>query len=348
MFKIKFIPYYIALELTLKCNMRCIHCGSAAGNIRQDELSTEEWIKVCRDASKIGCKLITFLGGEPFLRKDWIEIANNIKDFGMNVSIITNGFAIDDKIVTQLKEIQPYTVAISIDGSIPGTHDTIRQVKGSYEKCLSSLELLTKNTIPTSIVTTVHKKNIKELPTMRDFLLNKKIAWQIQIADTMGRFPRKLHVSPEEFYSLGLFIASIRSQYSVDELPVTGAHCIGYNSQLLPNVTISPKWMGCQAGVTVLGIQSDGSVKGCLSLSDEFVEDNIREKSLIDIWTNPDGFAYNRKFNTSFLKDECSSCKYGKKCRGGCMGVSIAETGRPHADPYCFYLYEKKRELIKN
>ena len=91
MFKKKFVPNYIALELTLKCNMRCIHCGSAAGSIRKDEMSKDEWIQVCRDASDIGCKLVTFLGGEPFLRKDWFEIAQNIKDLGMNVSIITNG-----------------------------------------------------------------------------------------------------------------------------------------------------------------------------------------------------------------------------------------------------------------
>ena len=322
--------------------MRCIHCGSVAGNIREDEMSTDEWIQVCRNASDIGCKLVTFLGGEPFLRKDWFEIAQNIKNFHMNISIISNGFGIDDKIISQLKEIKPYTVAISIDGAKPETHDSIRQVKGSFEKCINALELLKKANIPASVVTTIHKKNIKELPAIRDFLLNKEIAWQIQIADTMGRFPAELHVSSQEFYSIGLFIASVRSQYSVDNIPVTGAHCIGYNSGLLPNVTISPKWMGCQAGVSVLGIQSNGNVKGCLSLSDEYIECNVKDKSLSEIWNDSAAFSYNRSFKTEFLKGECSDCKYGKKCKGGCMGVSLAETGKPHSDPYCFYLIEKE------
>ena len=327
--------------------MRCIHCGSSAGYNRENELSTDEWTQVCKDASKIGCKLVTFLGGEPFLRKDWFEIAQNIKDFGMNVSIITNGYAMDDKLASQLKEIKPYTVAVSIDGAKPETHDSIRQVKGSYDKCLNALNLLKENDIPASVVTTVHKKNIKELPEMRSFLLNKKIAWQIQIADTMGRFPKELHVTPKEFYSLGLFIASTRSQYAVDEMPVTGAHCIGYNSNLLPNVTISPKWMGCQAGVSVLGIQSNGSLKGCLSLSDEFVAGNVKEQPLTEIWNDSNAFNFNRNFTIDSLKGECINCKYGKKCRGGCMGVSIAETGAPHGAPYCFYLYEKKTNLTR-
>ena len=342
MFRKKFIPYYIALELTLKCNMRCIHCGSTAGDIRKNELSADEWINICKDAKSLGCKLVTFLGGEPFLRKDWFDIAQNIKDIGMGVSIITNGLNLDENVISELKMIKPYAIGLSMDGATAETHDSIRQVKGSYEKCVSALELLKENNIPASIVTTVHKKNIKELPAMRDLLLNKGFAWQIQIADSIGRFPKDLHVSKKEFYSIGLFIASIRSQYSVSELPVTGAHCIGYNSGVLPNVTISPKWFGCQAGISVIGVQSDGNVKGCLSLSDDYIECNIKDKTLTEIWTDPNSFSYNRNFKIEYLKDECSGCKYGKKCKGGCMGVSISESGKPHSDPYCFYLIEKQ------
>jgi radical SAM protein with 4Fe4S-binding SPASM domain len=342
MFKKKFIPYYIALELTLKCNMRCIHCGSTAGDIRKDELKTDEWINLCKDASSIGCRLVTFLGGEPFLRKDWFDIAQGIKDIGQNITIISNGLAIDDNLISELKMIKPYAVGISLDGATAETHDSIRQVSGSFEKSMNGLKLLKENNIPVSVVTTIHKKNIKELPALRDLLLNKGIAWQIQIADSMGRFPKDLHVSIKEFYSIGLFIASTRSQYSVSELPVTGAHCIGYNSNVLPNVTISPKWMGCQAGVSVLGIQSDGSVKGCLSLSDDYIEGNFKDRPISEIWNDPNAFSYNRDFKTNYLGDGCSECKYGKRCRGGCMGVSIAEAGKPHSDPYCFHLLEKQ------
>jgi radical SAM protein with 4Fe4S-binding SPASM domain len=342
MFMKKYTLYYIALELTLKCNMRCIHCGSTAGDIRKHELKTDEWINICKDASSIGCKLVTFLGGEPFLRKDWFDIAQGVKDCGLNVTIISNGLALDENLISELKMIKPYAIGISLDGATAETHDSIRQVKGSFEKCMNGLKLLKGNNIPASVVTTIHKKNIKELPAMRDLLLNKGIAWQIQIADSMGRFPKDLHVSMKEFYSIGLFIASTRRQHSVSELPITGAHCIGYNSNVLPNVTISPKWKGCQAGVSVLGIQSDGGVKGCLSLSDDYIECNIKDKSLSEIWVDPNAFNYNRDFKTEYLDGECSKCKYGKKCRGGCMGVSLAETGKPHSAPFCFYLIEKQ------
>ena len=341
-FKKKFVPHSIAFELTLKCNMRCLHCGSAAGNARKNELSTEEWLALCKDASILGCKRIGLLGGEPFLRKDWFEIAQNINDLGMDLSIVTNGSLIDDKLISDLKAIKPYSVAISLDGGNAKTHDSIRKTNGSFEKCKEAFDLLREANIPTTAVTTVHKMNFKDLPILKELLLNRGIAWQIQIADSSGRCPENIHISKEEFYSIALFIASTRKQHSVKELPITGGHCIGYNSSFLPNVTMPVKWTGCQAGISILGIESNGNVKGCLSLPPNFIEDNVRNRSLIEIWNDPDFFKYNRKFNTEQLKDECKDCKYGKTCKGGCTSASYSSTGKIHSNPYCLHRIEQE------
>ena len=174
-----------------------------------------------------------------------------------------------------------------------------------------------------------------------DFLLNKGIAWQIQIAVPIGRFTKDLMISEEEFYSAAIFISSCRKKYSIDELPVMGAHCFGYNSSILQNVNIIPLWRGCQAGMTLLAIQSNGGVKGCLSLPDDFTEGNIREKNLGEIWNNPSFCKYNRRFKKEQLNGKCTGCKYGKTCKGGCMSVSTSVTGQRNADPYCFKLIEE-------
>jgi len=341
MFRKKVFPYSTVVELTLKCNMKCIHCGSSAGEDRKNELSFDEWVKVLSDLAELECELVTLMGGEPFLRKEWYEIAEKVKDFGMKVAFISNGFCIDDKIISNMRKIEPYTVAISMDGATSETHDSIRKVKGSFEKCQEVLKSLRSADLPTTVVTTVHKQNFKELPKMREFLLNKNIAWQIQIADPIGRFPKSLHLSLEEFYSVALFIASTRQKYSLKEMPITGAHCIGYNSRMLPNITLSTRWTGCQAGLTVLGIQSDGGVKGCLSLPNSFVEGNVRAKSLIEIWSDPEFCIYTRQFKAENLNGDCKDCKFGKSCKGGCNAVSTSLTGKTHSDPFCLYLIEK-------
>lgn len=341
MLRKKYIPYSCLYELTLRCNMRCLHCGSSAGDRRVKELSTKEWLKVSKDLADIGCKYITLLGGEPFLRKDWYEIAKGIRDYGLELTMISNGLLINDDTISKLRNLDVYTVAISLDGASAKSHDKIRQVKGSFKKCEEVLSKLKQAGINTSVITTLNKINFEDLPAIRDFLLGRGIAWQVQIAVPIGRFPRELTLSKEEFYSAAIFISASRKKYGLKELPVMGAHCFGYHSKYLQKVNIVPIWKGCQAGVSLLGIQSNGGVKGCLSLDDEYIEGDILKNSIKDIWNSSDFCRYNREFKKDQLGENCKDCKYAKSCKGGCMSVSTSLAGTAHNDPYCFKTIEE-------
>jgi len=338
----KYKPISVAWEITLKCNMNCMHCGSTAGESRVNELTTKEALNLCEDLHKLNTKIVNLTGGEPILRKDWAEIGKKIRDLGMDLSLLSNGLALNEKIAAQLRTLDVYAMAISIDGGKPETHDFVRGVKGSFDRCMSGIELLKKENIPTTVITTVHKENIKELTLIRDKIVNKAKAWQLQIAAPIGRFPRNLVLSKEEYYSLALFIAATRKKYSSKELAVMGAHSIGYNSKFLKNTMVLPIWKGCQAGISTMAIQSNGGVKGCLSLPEKYVEGNIREKSLSDIWNSSSFASYTRNFKYSDLEGSCKDCKYGKKCRGGCSTMSAALNDKLHCDSYCLYMIEKE------
>ncbi len=340
MFKKHYTLTSALLELTLQCNMQCIHCGSSAGLRREHELSTNEWRNVCVQLSALGCKHVIFTGGEPLLRDDWCDIARCAREYGMKFSLLSNGLAINEDTVHRLQALEPHAVAISIDGATPETHNAIRNVPGSFQRCMSALRLLQAAGVPTSVVTTVHKLNVKELPQLRERLVDTGTAWQIQIGNPMGRFPRDLTLSKEEFYAVALFIASTKKQYSYKEMPITGAHCIGYHSHVLPNVSLSP-WDGCHAGINVLSIQSNGDIKGCLSLPDEFIEGNIRNSHLEDLWDTPESFRYNRSFTVNDLHNGCRDCTHGKNCKGGCLSTSLALTETSHANPYCLHRIEE-------
>jgi radical SAM protein with 4Fe4S-binding SPASM domain len=341
----RYTPYAVAYELTLRCNMRCIHCGSAAGQPRPQEIPTQTWNQTTRELADLGTKKISLLGGEPLLHPDWYTIAATMNDHGIMPSIVTNAWIITPDIVSQLRELEFRTVAISIDGGTPTTHDSIRQCPGSFAKCLETIPLLTDAGINVSIVTTINTKNFPELPLLRDRLLNTGVAWQLQLATRIGRCPHDLVLPKEDFYAAALFIADTRKRYSIKELPIVGAHCFGYNSGILPNINILPTWIGCQAGISNLGIQSDGSIKGCLSLSPAFIEGNITTTSLTSLWTNPASFAYNRRYTPDNLTESCTDCRFGAACKGGCLCVSASETGKPHADPYCLYALETTYSL---
>jgi len=328
-------------EITLKCNLKCFHCEFSAGKASPDELSTEEAIKLCEDLAQTRCKRIILMGGEPFLRKDWFTIAKRIKALGMELAFITNGYATSQKVFSKLRDLSPTFIGVSIDGGTAQTHDKIRGVEGSFVRALEFADTCIKLKLPTIVITSIHKLNISELPILRDLLFDRTILWEIQMTDIAGRFPKKYLLDEKEFYYAASFIADTQKMHPSGKKFINGAHDMGYNSDFLPNLTGLPKWEGCQAGISLIGIESNGGIKGCSALTTEFVENNVRKRNIVDIWNDPNSFIYNRKFRLSDLKGYCKECEYAKSCKGGCMETSYMTTRKIHCDPYCFHRIEK-------
>ena len=190
-------------EITLLCNIHCLHCGSNAENkTRQNELSTSEALDLIEQLADLGCRRVVLSGGEPFLRKDWATLSLRIRDLGMNVSYISNGYIVDDDIIDLLKIISPVGVSFSLDGGCAETHDYIRGREGVFERCIRALNKTSKAGLYSSAVTSVHKKNITELPQILDLLIENGVcAWQIQTATPQGRMPKELALNEDEYYS---------------------------------------------------------------------------------------------------------------------------------------------------
>ena len=86
------IPVFVVWELTLACNLKCLHCGSRAGHKRAGELSTGECIDVVRQLAELGTREISIIGGEAFVRKDWLTIIRAIRDHGIDCMMQTGGY----------------------------------------------------------------------------------------------------------------------------------------------------------------------------------------------------------------------------------------------------------------
>lgn len=332
-------------EITLRCNLKCFHCEFSAGKAQEDELTTEEALKLCEDLKRINCKRVILMGGEPFLRNDWDLIARKIKDLGMEVAFITNGYLNNEMVFNKLKDLSPVFIGVSIDGGKPETHDKIRGVKGSFERALNFVDKCIELKIPVIIITSVHKINFNKLSILRNILFDRNVFWEIQITDVAGRFPKKYLISEDEFYSIGHFIYETQKSHPRGNKFINGAHDTGYNSKIFPNLTGFSDWQGCQAGVTLIAIESNGGIKGCSALTTKFVEDNIRNRNIVDIWNDLNSFAYNRKFKKTDLKGYCKICKFSEACKGGCMITSYMSTGNYHSDPYCFHRLEELPDL---
>jgi len=323
-------------ETTLKCNLHCAHCGSSAGVGRKNELTTKESFSLCEELAALGCENVSLMGGEPLLRDDWFAIGECVRNLGMELSIVSNGWNLPQQI-ERISQLKPMVVGLSLDG-MEKTHDSIRR-KGSYRSVMKSLELLREKKIQTTLITTASKTNFKELPQMKEIIFKKEANWQIQLAMPMGNFDPDLLLTREEYYAVAMFIANQRIQNKFNDLPVIGAHCFGYHSRILPGCG---PWKGCTAGISSVGITSDGGVVGCLSMgNDRFIEGNVRNGGLKKIWNDPTSFSYNRSFNSNQLGPYCRGCSYGDSCKGGCNSMSFNITNNIHNTPYCFYSIER-------
>lgn len=352
--KYGFKPRIAVWELTLKCNLRCRHCGSRAGIARPDELALHEALSVADQLADLGCRFVTLSGGEPLLREDWPIIAQRLVERGIIVGMITNGMFFDRSRAAMAKTIGLQTVGFSVDG-FRESHEYQRRVPGQWQKVLDAIDICRDAGVRPSVVTTINRRNLPELGALRELLAEHGVErWQVQFATPSGNMAdhRALLIEPKQLLEAIPLIASMCSD---EKLPkVYPGHDVGYYGEheeaIRKNSSKIPVWTGCSAGCSIIGIESNGNIKGCLSLPsemngvDEFVEGNLRESSLEEVWSRPGAFAYNRQFTVERLGGYCRTCDYGEICRGGCTWSTYAEHGSVRDNPYCYWRQLNERE----
>jgi len=334
------VPLECVWELTLRCNFRCTHCGSAAGASRTSELTTQEATSLVDELADEGCRLIGLSGGEPLLRADWDVIAKRCSDRSMESRLLTNGWLFDREIAKRAIGAGVSTVSFSLDGD-EATHDFLRRFPGSYRRIMQGVEHAFEEGAAPVIITQVNKYNLCQLPRLHRTIAAFGIrSWQIQITHAWGRANCEMRIAPEDAWYVHDFIVEKKRRggyphvhagddigyYTEQESLIRGCNQLGRSGVGM--------WLGCFAGVLAVGIESNGNVKGCLSMPPMFVEGNIRDRSFHDIWHDPNNFRYNRSHAEEFLTGGCAQCEMGEFCRGGCKAMGAKEYVE-FEFPYC-------------
>jgi radical SAM protein with 4Fe4S-binding SPASM domain len=170
-------------------------------------------------------------------------------------------------------------------------------------------------------------------------------AWQVQLGTDMGNLSdhRDWLVSPRELIDVELNLGKLIKRSPIRVHVSDSVGYFGPSEKLLRKASGKSCFDGCPAGLKVIGIESNGNIKGCLSImagynerSDEFVEGNIRDARLADIWYREGAFAYNREWQPDDLGGFCAECSHARKCRGGCMAKKVA-SGEGTENPMCVH-----------
>ena len=338
-----FRPRICVWEIVSRCNLRCLHCASSLGPDarRADELDTPRAVRLTEELAELGCEYAVLSGGEPLLRQDWPVLARSFRSHGVTVGMISNGILLDVPTAKAVKASGVSVVAVSVDG-LEATHDRIRQREGAFRAALRALRNAADEGLRIHVVTHVNRLNRADVPRLRSVLEEIGVrTWLVQLSAPMGRMKarRDLILDREEVRELATWLASTREG---GRMHVAVGDNIGYFSPLEETLRRNgddspfPFWCGCVAGMLAVGIESNGNVKGCLSLQeDRFIEGNVTSTSLRDIWESPTAFAYTRRFTVDKLHGACEGCDLGEVCRGGCTFMATAATGQPHDFPLC-------------
>ncbi len=336
-------PIYAVWEVTLACDLACRHCGSRAGHARPDELSTAECLDLIEQLAALGIREVTLIGGEAYLRSDWLELVSHIRKQGMTPTMTTGGRGLDATRAQAAKQAGLASVSVSLDG-LASTHDRLRGVEGSHAHALAAMQHLRAAGIPVSVNSQVNRLSMPELPELLELIGGQGAhSWQIALTVPMGRATDEPEVLLQPYDLLALFpllgtLSARCKALGVRLLPGNNVGYFGPHEAALRGYMPSGHGGSCSAGQLTLGIEADGTIKGCPSLpTASWSGGNIRDATLRDIWERAATLRYTRDRTVDDLWGYCRSCYYADVCRAGCTWTSDVFFGRPGNNPYCHH-----------
>jgi radical SAM protein with 4Fe4S-binding SPASM domain len=356
-------PVYVVWEITMKCDQPCQHCGSRAGPAREDELSTEEAFAICESLARLGTREVTVIGGEAYLRPDVYDIVRKLAGLGIRVTMQTGGRAFTPERARAFRDAGLSALGVSIDGPAR-VHDELRGNAGSHAAALRALDAAREVGLGIAANTQVNRLNWDMLREVALTLRGRGVeTWQVQLTGPMGRAADHSEWILEPYRVVDVIesLAAIQEEATADYragrapfFNVAPNNNIGYfgpYEQMIRSRPDSPEahYQGCIAGIFGMGIESDGTVKGCPTLpTAAYGGGNVRDMSIEALWEESKEIRFARDRTTDELWGFCKTCYYADVCRAGCSWTVHTTLGRRGNNPFCYHrVTELRRRGIR-
>ncbi len=215
------IPLDVTLEVTHRCPLTCQHCynnlpmGDRAA--AQQELTLQEYRSLLDELAALGTFWLLFSGGEPFARKDFLDIYTYAKQKGFLITLFTNGNLITPAVADHLAQWPPFAIEITLYGRTKQTYETLTQQPGSYERCLRGIDLLLERKLPLKLKTVPTSINKHEVFEMQRFAAELGVEFKfdslINPRIDCSQSPLGVRLSPEEIVAFDYVDPARKSEY---------------------------------------------------------------------------------------------------------------------------------------
>lgn len=312
------IPINGSMEITHRCNLRCKHCYLGQQDAIHEqascrELDTKAILKIIDDITAAGCLYFLITGGDPLMRKDFIDIYKHAVKNGLVVKLFTNGTLISDKVVEVLQNFIPQLVDITLYGATADTYEKVTGAPGSYERCILGIEKLLAAKIPVGLKTELLNLNQHELFAMESlaasFGLKFRYDYAVQPCLNGDKTPLQFRIEPEDGVAID-FASEERQKQWVEQ---SGEISMGLASD---------KIYDCSAGRMSFHIDPYGNLMPCMTAV--LYKYDLLQGSFADGWNN----FLPRVFLSKLAPSDfvCSKCPNQALCHF-CPAVFYIENG---------------------
>ena len=324
-------PLWLLAELTYRCPLHCAYCSNPLDFARvEDELSTEEWKRVFREARALGAVQLGFSGGEPMMREDLAALVAEAHGLGFYCNLITSGVGLNEVRIKELKDAGLDHIQVSFQDSTKEVNDFLSSTR-TFELKLKVARLVKNHGYPMVLNVVLSRLNIDHIDRIIDMAVALDADF-LELANTQyygWAYLNREHLLPN------------RAQIEHAER-VTNAYRAKLGGRLkmffvVPDYYADrPKACMNGWGSVFLNIAPDGLALPCQAarMLPGLQFPNVREKTIHEIWH--DSPAFNAYRGEEWMREPCRSCPERTKDFGGCRCQAYMLTGNAaNADPVC-------------
>ena len=304
------VPLSVQLDLTYRCNERCVHCYLDHDD--HGEMTTAEIKHLLGDMADAGVFILTFSGGEIFLRKDFFELLECARELTFCVKLKTNAVLIRQREAARLRDLGVESIQVSIYSHRPEVHDAVTKIPGSLRRSLDAIRFLKSHGLKLVIANVLMTEN------MHDYHGVRALADELGVDCTLDPTVTPMMNGDRSVLKLNAGEDALRRLFR-DERFVGNAQ--EFCALPSPPDENSLQSVPCSAGHTACYVSPYGDVYPCVQFP--LPCGNVRRQKFVDIWRNSEQL---REVRSIRLKDMpgCSKCVHGSTCPR-CPGLAFME-----------------------
>ena len=323
-------PHWLLAELTYKCPLQCPYCSNPLEIAKyQNELSTEDWCRVLREARAMGAVQLGFSGGEPLVRRDLEELIAEGRKLGYYSNLITSGVGMDEARVRRFKEAGLDHIQISFQASNEELNNFLGGSK-SFQHKTEMARIVKKYEYPMVLNIVLHRMNIDQIRDILDMTVALQADY-VELASTQYYGWSRINV--EQLLPTREQLKKAEQVALEYQRKMEGRMKVIY---VIPDYFVNrPKRCMDGWGQVFLTVTPDGTALPCHAAGQLPIEfPNVRDHDISWIWNQSPGFNHFRGMD--WMQEPCRSCPERFKDLGGCRCQAFMLAGDAAAtDPVC-------------